>query len=293
MGAESREAQIRTVKISGRTTPHRKSKPQESSAGDLIRQVLSGLADLAINADLSMGEMAELAKEAYVAAASQRARRASGTINRSRIAAITGLSRAEVAELLRAPSNRAARDIRSRARRVVDGWRQDRRFSTRTAVPKPLSLQGGVGSFEHLVRLYAGDVPPRAMLERLIGLSLVVIERPKRNDRGVVQLRTPPVPHPIKPEQVELLQAFSGALSPSKSSWIATLTVPTNDAIQHAILRKTIAEKSQVLLSGIEVANPRQRRSERALTVFVGMADVLDSPARAPSEPERLKRRKK
>lgn len=293
MGAESRVAQIRTVKSPLRLKSRRNSKTGESRPGDLIRQVLSGLANLAINSDLSMGELGEMAKDAYVTAAARRARRPSGTLNRSRIAAITGLTRAEVADLLRSPTTRTSRDTRSRARRVVDGWRKDRRFSARSAVPRPLPLHGKAGSFEHLVRLYAGDVPPRAMLDRLVGLSLVAVAHSRRSHREVVQLRDTNYPPPLEREQIEILQAFSGALDESRSPWVAKISVPVSDPIQLAILRKTIAEKGQVLLSGITAANPRQRSLERSLTVFVGMSDVLDAGSvRAQSTAEPRKRRK-
>ena len=241
-----------------------------------------------------MGEMGEMAKESYVTAASRRAMRSNGTLNRSRIAAITGLTRAEVADLLRSPSLRATRDTRSRARRVVDGWCQDGRFSTRSAAPKPLPLDGKEGSFEHLVRLYAGDVPPRAMLDRLVALSLVAIERRERDQRGVVHLHANREPPQLLPAQTQMLEAISGALAESRSPWIATITVPAADPIQLAILRKTIAEKGQVLLSGIKAANPRQKRSVKTLSVFIGMADALDAlPPRAPAGARQRQRGKK
>jgi len=294
MGSNSRPAQIRTVKLPVRNKSRGDPTTQRVRTSELIRQILSGLANLAIDADLSMGELGEMAKESYVTAASRRATRRNGTLNRSRIAAITGLTRAEVADLLRSPSNRAARDTRSRARRVVDGWCQDRRFSTRSAAPKPLPLTGKDGSFEHLVRLYAGDVPPRAMLDRLMALSLAFIEHPKRNQRGVVHLNANKEPPRLLPAQAQILEAVSSVLAESRSPWIATITVPATDPIELAILRKTIAEKGQVLLSGINAANPRQKRSTKALRVFVGLADALDAPpTQAPDDVRRRQRRKK
>ena len=134
----------------------------------------------------------------------------------------------------------------------------------------------------------------RAMLDRLVALSLVAIERRERDQRGVVHLHANREPPQLLPAQTQMLEAISGALAESRSPWIATITVPAADPIQLAILRKTIAEKGQVLLSGIKAANPRQKRSVKTLSVFIGMADALDAlPPRAPAGARQRQRGKK
>ena len=136
----------------------------------------------------------DLLKKTIVSAASSRSLMASGKVNRSKVAALTGLTRAEVRTLLKArpapsPTPRIGLD---RATRVLEGWLTDPQFITRSGRPRVLKLNVPKGGFEELVRRHSGDIPPRVVLDQLTrrghaqvsghSVKLVSTEQP-RNER--------------------------------------------------------------------------------------------------------------
>ena len=88
---------------------------------------------------------------------------------KSRAAVITGLSRKEVLRLVEFEGPEELEDIQplNRAARVLTGWTENPLFCVKKDQPKVLQIKGGAGSFHDLVRLYSGDVPPRAVLDEL------------------------------------------------------------------------------------------------------------------------------
>lgn len=88
---------------------------------------------------------------------------------KSRAAVITGLSRKEVLRLVDIEGPEALEEMPplNRAARVLTGWTENPLFCEKKDKPKLLPIKGGAGSFHHLVRLYSGDVPPRAVLDEL------------------------------------------------------------------------------------------------------------------------------
>ena len=95
-------------------------------------------------------------------------------MNHSRVAAQTGLTRADVKRLLRHNVFTSAHRSQTPVERVIDGWRSDREFATRPGHPKRLQISGLRGSFARLVRKYGGDVPHRAVLDELRRIGAVI-----------------------------------------------------------------------------------------------------------------------
>ena len=91
----------------------------------------------------------------------------------SRISAMTGLTRKEVARLVRLPEcrDRESEARYNRAARVIAGWRRDRDFSAARGGPAALSLKGAGWTFAELVRRYSGDMTPKAMLDELLRIG--------------------------------------------------------------------------------------------------------------------------
>ena len=141
----------------------------------VVRELLAALAGVLLQSGITPTLFAELAKQAFVSAATTISKFRNGTINRSRVAVITGLSRAEVRRLLmEQPSSKLLTPIKqSRAERVVSGWMSDRQFLGSRGRPKRLPLGGSQVSFTSLVKKFGGDVPHRAVLEELLRLGLV------------------------------------------------------------------------------------------------------------------------
>jgi hypothetical protein len=137
----------------------------------VLHAMLTELADPLMRAGITPRLFGDLAAHAFVKAACKAATLRNGRINQSRVAVLTGLSRAEVRNVLRGARSTKAR-FQPRTQRVVDGWLSDTRYLVHGA-PRPLPFNGPGASFATLVKKYAGDVPHHAVLEELRRLKLV------------------------------------------------------------------------------------------------------------------------
>lgn len=166
------------------------------SLGEMDRQIrhvslqlLEHLAGLMLRAGIGAGELSDLCRRAFVATAARTLAQPNKKLNVSRIAVTTGLTRQEVARLLRArkpPRNRELRQLQ-RANRVLAGWHNDPDFSSSSGKPIALKIRGNGLSFHTLVRRYGGDVPPRAVLDELKRVGAVLY---KTNDTLQPQRRS-------------------------------------------------------------------------------------------------------
>lgn len=143
-------------------------------AADAAVLALQPLANLLLDHGLGVPELYSALKWAFVQEAARRQTARNQALNASRIAAVTGLTRHEVARLLKA---RAAPDAlqakqRQRGNRVLLGWHTDAAFLTKDGKPRALPYEGEA-SFSTLARQFSGDIPPRAMLDELLALGAV------------------------------------------------------------------------------------------------------------------------
>ncbi len=140
-----------------------------------LTHVISQLAILLVSTGYGFARVNRLTKIAYVEAARSIETKSGGKLNMARIAALTGLTRTDVSQILR--DTRASKRLESepinRAIRVANGWTKDKRFRSRDGSPKPLQFDGGAASYTRLVKYYSGDIPPRAMLSEMERLGLV------------------------------------------------------------------------------------------------------------------------
>src|SRR6056297_2829890 len=142
-----------------------------------VIRILRPLAQVLIRHGMAEGSFAQLARQAFVEAGFDHMARAGGRPTVSGVAALTGLSRKEVARLAKADpdGDRASRERYNRAVRVISGWVNDARFQ-QDGDPAPLNTDGQEHSFATLVREYSGDVPPAAMLSVLQEGGNVVVQ---------------------------------------------------------------------------------------------------------------------
>src|SRR5580698_2283687 len=104
------------------------------------------LASLLLELGIGIGELLSVAKVAYVRAARNQARDATGGMlrpNATRIAVVTGLTRKDVASILAACDDEPAvsRRGRQRAERVLSGWWNDPEFQDEFGRPAVLHEQ--------------------------------------------------------------------------------------------------------------------------------------------------------
>jgi hypothetical protein len=159
------------------------SQDIQSAVRAATLELLRPLARFLLEARIGIGELNALARRAYVQAAVRNAAAGTYRVNVSRIAAVTGLTRVEVAALLAEERGAPPREHRGRVRaeRVLWGWWNDPAFQDAHGGPLRLKRKGPGPSFAALVKRYSGDTHnAAAILEELLR-SQAVREREDRS----------------------------------------------------------------------------------------------------------------
>ena len=140
-----------------------------------LLQILISIATLLLRNGYGFSRVNKLKKYAFVSAAKTLESTAPSRISIARIAAITGLTRIEVSQLLRSAGNQASSNIQplNRAARVASGWASDPKFRNQHGEPTRLPFTSARSSFTSLVKKFSGDIPARAMLAEMKRLGLV------------------------------------------------------------------------------------------------------------------------
>ncbi len=148
----------------------------EASSNSVIR-VLTGaaarlmrpLARVFLRYGLTYAAFADVAKRVYVDVARREFTIPGRKQSMSRISALTGLSRKEVARVWQSLDEEPdeGREHYNRAAQVMSGWRRDDDFIDSRGRPAALSVDGPEPSFATLVRRYGSDVPARAIYDEL------------------------------------------------------------------------------------------------------------------------------
>jgi hypothetical protein len=215
------------------------------------RRILPPLIRLLIGLGVSAPEFASTCKRIYVQTAAERLAERAKRVNRSRIAIVTGLTRAEVTRLLGPRVHRdAAQHHLQRAERVLNGWRSDSEFAARRGRPRTLPLKGRKGSFEALVKRYSGDIPPRAMLDELRAMSAV-----RKQQNGAVRMNAR---REISPLRARDIATFGNQARALLDTLCQNLEDPTNAVFASTVTGRAADQKVvELLLQRIE-AHGRQ-----------------------------------
>ncbi|MGB5333384.1 MAG: DUF6502 family protein [Woeseiaceae bacterium] len=120
-------------------------------------------------------EFSELSKAAFVAVAAEDYGVHGRPTNVSRIAAMTGLTRKEVSRIRKRIDDckAAVTDRGTPLQEVMSAWRTFDEFLGAGGEPAILPLTGKRGSFQSLVRQFAGDIPEGAMRKELQRIGAV------------------------------------------------------------------------------------------------------------------------
>jgi hypothetical protein len=137
------------------------SESLKAAVRSAVLRLLDPLVKWLLEAGMGVGDLLPLVKIAYVRAAREQGLRSSGELTRpnaSRISVVTGLTRAEVANILAAADAEPTHDRgRQRAERVLSGWWNDASFQDSTGNPAVLAVRGSKRSFAALVERYSGE----------------------------------------------------------------------------------------------------------------------------------------
>jgi len=238
----------------------------------VLQELLIELAFVLLPRGMTPKRFGELVRSAFVQAAADISRLRNGKVNHSRVAAQTGLTRADVKRLLRHNVFTSVHRSETPVERVIDGWRSDREFATRRGHPKRLQISGLRGSFARLVRKYGGDVPHRAVLDELRRVGAVI------DADGSVHLQVSPhfrqrhdlaFLSPVLPALVDGLRIASKKSGSNTASSIHRLSLPAETEVDLAIIRDRCVSSAQSMLSGLahslgtQAAVPRNKRSPK------------------------------
>jgi hypothetical protein len=164
-----------------------------------LLQLLEPLSAFAIDAGLSVAEMCQLIREAAVKSVAMSQLEASQRINKSGIAATTGISRAEISRILKqhiAHDNRENNRRQQSTNRILARWHDKPKFTDINGQPAVLKLYGRGATFESLVRLYGRGLPTRAILDELLRARAIEVlpgQRIRANACASIRSRLSPV----------------------------------------------------------------------------------------------------
>ena len=138
---------------------------------DACRRLLQPIARIMLRGGMTWREFADISKSVFVQVASGDYGIGGRPTNVSRTSILTGLTRREVKrqrEILHDQFDESLTRKTNNATRVLARWHQDPDFSDGDGKPRELDYEEGEHSFTELLRRYAGDIPPKAMLKELV-----------------------------------------------------------------------------------------------------------------------------
>jgi hypothetical protein len=153
--------------------------------------VLRPLAAMLLRFGIGYRDFAEVAKAAFVDAATAEFGVRGRPTNISRVAAMTGLTRKEVRRLRATAAAEPAPEPGTVPADVLHRWYTDPRYAGAAGVPRDLPFEGEVPSFAALVRECAGDLPAGAVRAELRRIGALV-ETPAGDLRATRRDVVPP-----------------------------------------------------------------------------------------------------
>ena len=261
-------------------------------------RLLRPLARFLLEARIGIGEFNALARLAYVQAAVQSAAAGGGyRVNVSRVAALTGLTRVEVAALLAEERGAPPRQHRGRVRaeRVLHGWWNDPEFQDRSGAPERLKRKGPRLSFAALVKRYSGDAHnAAAILDELLHSQAV-----REREDGTLEALSRTCANVswdsrgIEAVGEELTEHFETLLynlkNPGQPRFARRVVCAYLDAYAARVVIPELAEQAEIFLEGAEDVLNRQksgadskRRPANGLKVAVAL-QFFQEPAQTPA----------
>ena len=141
----------------------------------IFYRLLRPVARIFLRFGISYREFCELSKTAFVEVAAKDFGVHGRPTNASRIAAMTGLTRKEVGRVRKKIER--GEDLKvdrsSPINEVLAAWHSVDEFRDEQGQPKPLPVSGNRGSFEALIRQFAGDIPEGAMRKELLRINAI------------------------------------------------------------------------------------------------------------------------
>ena len=257
------------------------SKNQQHALFSATRRLLRPLVRILLRNGVAHGAFAELTKKVFVDVAFDEFAPEGKKQTVSRVSAMTGLTRKEVARLheLQQTDDTSSQARYNRAVRVISGWMNDKRFHDSAGKPAELPVGGKPHSFDELVRQYSGDIPPRAMLSMLVDSGSV-----QEIDGKVRLIRLAYVTGKDQAEKLDILGSDVFEListidhnltaAPERLLFQRKVSYDNVDPAALTKLRKLSARKAQTLLEQLDrqyAANELEHGSDSGKTISLGI----------------------
>lgn len=249
-------------------------KPSNEDATDVaLAALLDVLASMLVPLEITPTRMAQIARVSFVKATANYARmRSSGRPHLARIAALTGLSRAEVKRVVSANYKPPPREPENspRALRVLSAWRTSKGYS-RAGKELTLRVIGAFPSFETLCRDYSGDIPYRVILTELERKNRVKL---KRNRTWISVAKNSDLRVSRQRELSNLIFAASlvGALSQGEGVLVKRQEkIRAPKAIQDSYVENSIASRVTALLDNLPqqfASRIKSRQNTSRVTIY-------------------------
>jgi predicted RNA-binding protein Jag len=126
-----------------------------------LQTILQPVIKYCLKRGLTIRELLESSREVFVEESSRALEKEGQKENVSRIAVITGLQRPVVKACL---NNQVETKAASLSQRVLNAWKENKRFKTKNNQPKVLSFDGDRSEFANLVRTVSKDIHPGTVL---------------------------------------------------------------------------------------------------------------------------------
>ncbi len=157
---------------------------------EAYRRLFRPLVTVLLRNGVSFSEFASVSREVFIEESIRDSWRRETNCSIARVAVQTGLSRREVEDVLKSWSDESANSDKSRAvriGRILTGWSTDPRYVGPYGYPLDVPLESTdpnkTQSFLELVRKYAGNASPDAMLDELIRVGAVA-----KTESGLLRL---------------------------------------------------------------------------------------------------------
>ena len=241
--------------------------------------------------------MNELTKMAFVRAAHSVDPESEQRLSIARIAALTGLTRTDVSQMIRLRDEKPPhrRKPTNRVARVAMGWTTDKRFSQGHSRPRRLVFTGSGNTFSALVRKYSGDIPPKAMLTEMARLGML-----RQDQHGELTLvRSAVAQSPRTTKALKAVIPWIRFLAGASTAQIDSELTSRSDSFElkfssmpqvFAALRELHARHG-VFVSGLEQLGSRMNTQDR-YSLKVSVAIAATNPRRALSRGQTRKKSK-
>lgn len=266
----------------------------------LVHTILAPLCELASVLGLSVAEIEEALRYRFARGALNRlSREHNRRVTFSDISVVTGLDRKQVAHLLaqREPQQRRNPSAAHRAARVLSAWHEDVDYLRPDGKPRDLKMDG-LFSFPALVNRYAGDVPPRSVLDELL-LREAVRVTPANEVRALKKTLASSRQSAESLERAarqvaELLRALVHNYSAPEGAdqmFIRDIEVADLEAEDLAIARRDARSFLEPALDTVLHAKRRRRKRSRARDVKTGtLRAIVCITTAEETEPDPAKR---